>query len=41
MSEPVTKTALCGTVIMQIFVKRSGDGVLNGAFYRMGAESSA
>jgi hypothetical protein len=25
---------------MQIFVKRSGDGVLHGVFYRVGSESS-
>lgn len=41
MPEPVTKTGLRGTVIMQIFVKRSGDGVLNGVFYCVGGESSA
>ena len=41
MREPGTKAPLRRTVIMQIFVKRSRDGVLHGAFYRVGRESRA
>lgn len=39
MPEPGTKTPLGGTVIVQVFVKWSGDNVLNGVFYRVGRES--
>jgi hypothetical protein len=41
MPEPGAETPLGGTVIVQIFVKWSGDNVLNGAFYRVGRESCA
>jgi hypothetical protein len=39
--EPRTKTAFSRAMIMQVFVERRRDGVLDGSFYRVGRHSRA
>ena len=41
MPQPRAKAALSRPVIMQVFVKRRSNGVLNGSFYRVGHHSRA
>jgi hypothetical protein len=41
MPQPRTKAAFGGAVIVQVFVERSGNGMLNGSFYRVGGHSRA
>ncbi len=41
MPQPRTKAAFGRTVIMQVFVERGGNSVLDGSLYRVGRHSRA